>query len=480
VTGEPAPPSEAPELPPPAGPPAFTVLAFWSFILGGLIFGALFVFNWKAMSERPQVVVAAAVSSAVSTAVNSAGIVPVPRPQVAMPPLPPIGMPRPGQQAEPSLPAAIGTNIAAAARVLLPEWSGTERINIVLLGIDKREDEPIGGTRSDTIMLASIDPVGKSVALVSLPRDLWVNIPGYGQQRINVAHAVGGPDLTKRTITADFGINVQYYARVDFRGFEQLIDTMGGVILDVDRPIKDDAYPTENYGYQRIYIGPGPQWMGGQKALQYARSRHSDNDFGRARRQQKVLVAVRDRALQLNMLPKAPEVLGIVQRSLSTDLTTAQLLALARLGSEIDREKIVNLVVDTEYAEPFRGADGADLLRPNTPAIRRAIDSALKSAGRPELRARIEVVNGTPRRGLGQQAADYLQAQGFKVVSVAAAERTDYRSSLVQVLTDDRRAAEALASMLKVPTSAITVVPTANAQVDIRIVIGQDFLLPGG
>ena len=134
---------------------------------------------------------------------------------------------------------------------------------------------------------------------MSLPRDLWVSIPNYGPQRINVAHAVGGPDLTKRTINATFGVPVQYYARVDFRGFEELIDSMGGVIVDVERPVKDDAYPTEDYGFKRIYYAPGPQLLDGRHALEYARSRHGSNDFSRARRQQSVLVSLRDRALQL-------------------------------------------------------------------------------------------------------------------------------------------------------------------------------------
>ena len=120
----------------------------------------------------------------------------------------------------------------------------------------------------------------------------------------------------KRTITNDFGIPIQFYARVDFRGFEELVDQVGGVMVDVDRPVKDDEYPTDNYGYQQIYYAPGPQLLDGVHALQYARSRHGTNDFSRARRQQMVIVALRDRALQLNMLSKAPSMAGIVRESL--------------------------------------------------------------------------------------------------------------------------------------------------------------------
>ncbi|MDQ3809529.1 MAG: LCP family protein [Chloroflexota bacterium] len=456
---------DQPGAAPPAarqGPPLFAVATFWAFVLGGLAFGGIFLNNWRALGHReqaPRVIVAAGpVSVRVPVTIS--------RP-------PPVTLPaKPGGGPE------MAGGLASVVKNVLPEWSGTERVNILLLGIDKRDDEPIAGTRSDTIMLASIDPTTRAAALVSLPRDLWVSIPGYGQQRINAAHAIGGPELAKRTIASDFGIRVDYYARVDFRGFEDLVDIVGGVLIDVDRPLKDDAYPTEDYGYQRIYFAPGPQLLDGKRALQYARSRHGSNDFSRARRQQAVLLSLRDRALQLNMLPKAPGMLGAVQRSLSTDLSTVELLALARLISEIDREHIGNLVIDTNYARPFRGEGGADLLLPDVAAIRRAIDTQLRVGAQPELRARIEVLNGSGTAGLGQRAAEYLSGQGFNVVRIAAAERSDYRSSSVQVLTADRRAAEALASILRVPPTAISEAPTQNATADIRIVVGQDFRVP--
>jgi hypothetical protein len=154
------------------------------------------------------------------------------------------------------------------------------------------------------------------------------------------------------------------------------------------------------------------------------------------------------------------------------------MLSLAKLVSEIDRDHISNLVIDTNYARPFRGADGADLLAPDPAAIRQAIESTERGAARPELRAKVEVLNGSGTVGLGQKAADYLTAQGFNVVRIAAAERSDYRSSLVQVLTDERSAAEALATTLRVPATAISVVPTPDAEADIRIVLGQDFRVP--
>src|SRR5262249_30431354 len=157
------------------------------------------------------------------------------------------------------------------------------------------------------------------------------------------------------------------------------------------------------------------------------------------------------------------------------DLSPVELLSLARLLSEVDRDHIQNLVIDINYVQPFVGAGGADLLSPDTPRIRQAINNAFNLAAHPELKARIEVLNGSGTAGLGQKAADYLTGKGFNVVKIAPAERSDYRSSLVQVLTADRKAAEALATTLRVPATAITDLPTPNALADIRIVVGQDF-----
>ena len=203
------------------------------------------------------------------------------------------------------------------------------------------------------------------------------------------------------------------------------------------------------------------------------------NDFARAGRQQKVILSVRSRVLQLDMLSKAPELVSIAQNAIATDLSPIEMLELGKLVSQIDRDKISNLVIDTNYVRPFVGDDGADLLDPNIPAIKRAIATSQRAAAHPELSAKVEVLNGSGTAGLGQKAADYLTAQGFNVVRIAAAERSDYRSSLVQVLTNqDNGAAQALVDMLKIPSTAITDQPTPDAAADVRVVVGQDFRIP--
>lgn len=343
-----------------------TILAcgFVAFLLGGVWSGMVFVQNWQLLTARRE-----------PTAVDEP-----PRPSVQVPGLGQVSLPELPRPAAPAAAPAPDKPSDGPRLPTLPGWEGRERVNVLLLGIDHRDDEPIDGSRSDTMMLVSVDPASKSVVMVSLPRDLWVTIPGYGEQRINVAHALGGPELAMRTVTGNFGIAVNHYARVDFRGFERVVDTLGGIPVDVERPVKDDEYPTYDYGVMRVYVAPGPQWMNGSNALVYARSRHSENDFGRARRQQRVLVAIRDRAVQANMIFKAPELVPLAQRTVSTDFGPFDLIKLARLSSEIDRERITNLVIDANYASPFVTSDGAEVLLPNRPAIQSAITQAFNRA----------------------------------------------------------------------------------------------------
>ncbi len=261
--------------------------------------------------------------------------------------------------------------------VQLPDWDKKDRINVLLLGVDRREGDEI--PRSDTIIVVSIDPLTKDVGMLSIPRDLLVTIPGYGAQKINAAYPLGesstvtGPGLVRATIEYNFGIPIHYYAEVDFDGFVRIVDTLGGVVVDVPAPIKDDEYPGENYDYTRLYFAPGLQHMDGKTALRYVRTRHDDNDFSRGYRQQQVLRALREQGLRLNLLRKAPQLVDSLADTVRTDLSPTQVLALAKLGSEIPRERIRSyslLQATTSYWEPGQPF----YLIPNWPAIQAILD----------------------------------------------------------------------------------------------------------
>ena len=432
------------------------------FTLGGVLFGFVFLRNVRVLAEQG-VDVGAAIQEQLPPQLGSEISRPITqigsrvRDQVELHPILPSIRP-------PSLPP------------VLPAWSGTQRLNILLLGIDRRPDEPADGTRSDTIIVVSIDPVQHSAVMMSFPRDLWVSIPGYGPQRINVAHSLGGPELSAKTLQANFGLHVDYWARIDFDGFRQIVDTLGGVVIDVERPIKDDEYPTENYGYKRIYIAAGPQLMDGQTALEYARSRHSENDFGRAHRQQRVLMAMRDRALQVGMLLRVPALVGQAQTAVTTDLSAGEVIGLARLANDLDPGKVSSVVFDVRYADPFVADGGAQVLAPNRAAVERVL-ARVQSGLEPEPPL-VEVLNGSTTPGLAARAADYLAARGYEIARVAPADRTDYQNSTIEVLGDRHASGVLLAGLLGLPEQAVRDAPSANQDAQVRLVVGNGFALP--
>ena len=226
----------------------------------------------------------------------------------------------------------------------LPTWNGTSRVNILLLGSDTRGTGEVA--RSDTMILVTINPVTKQVSMLSIPRDLLVTIPNYGKDRINAAYAYGsmtdltGPGLAAATVEYNFGVTIDYFAEVDTTGLARIIDTMGGVTLDVPAMIKDDEYPGSGNNYLRVLFHTGLQHMNGVQAVHYARTRHDDNDFARGDRQQQLLRALRAQGVGLDLLPKAPQLLNQMGDTFRTDLSPSQVLALAKLGSTVSSNDI--------------------------------------------------------------------------------------------------------------------------------------------
>ncbi len=218
------------------------------------------------------------------------------------------------------------------------------RINVLLLGLDRREGQT-GPCRSDAIILASLDPQGKSAYLVSIPRDLRVYIPGHGWHRVNAAHAYGGPALTEATVERLLRAPVHHCVSLTFRGFEKAIDALGGVVITVDRPIADPLYPDEHGGYISIFIPAGTQRMDGKTALRYVRSRHGTSDFDRIRRQQKLLRALREQVGGWDLLLKAPSILAALRGELWTDLSLGEVFSLIRLIPEIAPQNITSEIL---------------------------------------------------------------------------------------------------------------------------------------
>jgi polyisoprenyl-teichoic acid--peptidoglycan teichoic acid transferase len=225
----------------------------------------------------------------------------------------------------------------------LPNWDNQDPFNVLLMGIDDREGdtEP---PRSDTMIVMRINPATNHVSMMSIPRDLLVYIPIADRwDKINAAYPIGeerqtdgGPPAVMETIEANFDVRVHYFVTVDFEGFRTIVDTVGGVIIDVPAPIKDDQYPTETLGLTREYFATGLQKMDGETALRYSRTRHGDNDIARGERQQQMLIALREQAMSLGLITKAEELIRQVGSMVRTDFNFNQLLALANLGRSVD------------------------------------------------------------------------------------------------------------------------------------------------
>ncbi|HEX5163981.1 MAG TPA: LCP family protein [Thermomicrobiales bacterium] len=234
----------------------------------------------------------------------------------------------------------------------LPNWDNKDPFNVLLMGIDDREGdtEP---PRSDTMIVMRINPANNSVVMMSIPRDLLVYIPVADRwDKINAAYPIGeekdengGPPAVMETIEANFDVRIHYFVTVDFNGFRSIVDTVGGVVIDVPAPVKDDQYPTEDFGITREYFSTGLQKMDGETALRYSRTRHNDNDIARGERQQQMLIALREQAIDLGLVTKAEELISQMGSMVKTDFNFNQLLALANLGRKIDPNAIskVNL-----------------------------------------------------------------------------------------------------------------------------------------
>jgi LCP family protein required for cell wall assembly len=384
----------------------------------------------------------------------------------------------------------------------LPRWKGTDRVNILVMGIDQREHEE-GPWRTDTMLVLTIDPVTLNAGVLSLPRDLWVPIADYGEQaRINQAHFLGeaygypggGPALAAKTVQYNLGVHIHHYARVNFAAFEKVVDLMGGIEICVDEEIDDPTYPDEGYGYDPLHIDAGCQTFDGETALKYARTRHSGgSDFDRARRQQKLLRAVFEKVTQPDELPRlaaqSPELWETLQGAVVTDLKLDEIVALANLASEVDPDAIRFGVVDENYTMFWTTPDEQEVLVPLRDRIRELRDyiftsePPLATEEDPLARlkaeaASIQVLNGTTTPGLAKSTQLYLGEQGVVVGDEDIGNADPSVHSKIVVHTGKTYTAEYLAKLLGLPATTVVYEPNSSADYDIVVILGSDYTPP--
>ena len=379
-------------------------------------------------------------------------------------------------------------------------WDGNERVNILLMGLDYRDWEyDEGPSRTDTLMLITVDPGSRTAAMLSLPRDLWVNIPGYDYGKINTAYFLGeayqepggGPGLAMLTVEELLDIDIHFYAQIDFSAFERFINEIGGIEVNVPEVIEVDPIGPGN----TVILQPGQQILEGPVALAYARSRNTiGNDFDRAARQQQVIMAVRDRILSLDILKTLIQKSPILYRELAsgvhTNMTLQQVISLSWTASQIPEENIRREVVDLERVVEDYSWDGQQILRPLPEEILLLKDEIFTDTGpalpaaptvvvdpvemRASENASVAVLNGTYTAGLAARTREYLITQDVNVTETGnAQEYYDYTTIIDysgKIYTQGY-----LVELMNIQASQVYSRFDPNSEVDIAILLGNDW-----
>lgn len=406
---------------------------------------------------------------------------------------------------------ALQTNTAPSAA----SWDGKSRINILLLGLDYSDERAAkegAPSRSDTMILVTIDPVSKTLGALSIRRDLWVNIPGHDYNKINSAHffgqidnipGVGGPGLAMQTVEEFLGVPIDFYARVDFNTFVKLVDEIGGVPINVQEPMLMDPYHTGMPFWQPA----GWATMPGAYALEYARHRDdaSGGDVGRGSRQMEVIQAIFKRIMDWNLMPKliarAPALYAELSSGVQTNLTLGQAIQLGLLMTKIPQENFKTYNITYDYCSPemvWTSTGETYILRPFMDKIRilrdeifvngttAAAPAALATeSGQPATgdplslakaeNARIEVLNGSSAGGLADKTASYLTSQGLNVIATGnASEGYTYTTIVLHNATP--YTLSYLAQLMgNIPNNRIYNRYEPNGNVDITVYLGSDW-----
>lgn len=324
---------------------------------------------------------------------------------------------------------------AMSAMVLPPQpgavpWNGHDRIAVVAMGLTQRTTEP---ARTDTLLVLDIDPANHRINELSVPRDLWVDIPGYGQGKLAIAYEIGGPKLAAYTLERALGIPVDYTVAMTFGGFTKLIDAMGGVDVAVPQELKDPTYPClVGYAYCPIDIKPGKQHMDGATALEFVRERHAfaQQDLARVQDQQAFSEAVKRTLISPQTWPRYPGLLDAFKHTLITNVPYNDLPALGvqfllTPKSRLDHEYInlQNGLVQAGWSN-----DGQSILTPSTTnGIPNLVHRLFADPTLAQENASVTVLNGSSQSGVASDVEGTLQGLGFHTVSAGNADRTDYQ-----------------------------------------------------
>jgi len=470
----------------------------WAAAIGVIIFVAATGFcSWLSFSFARQVAIDFPDQP---TAVQFAARPATPTAAATSTPAPPTSTPRPG---ETITPAPISAELTATLDPLPPIWNDPRRITILVMGIDQRSAMPDEerAYRTDTMLLVSVDPVRRRVGILSLPRDLWVEIPGFGANRINTANYLGdinelpggGPALAMETVRQLTGVRVDHYVRVNFDVFVAVVDTIApeGVEVCPEEEIYDPDYPDAGFGTIEVRFEAGCQRLAGERLLQYARTRATEgSDFDRNQRQQEVILGLQETVLNaggiLNFIAEIPTLYSELTGSFVTSLALEDILSLARLGSEIPGGNITFGAITPGEVEFGVSQENEQVLFPIQSEISRVVQETFNPADRgtvtiADLRqqaeaedATIVVFNNAGIPGLAGQTATWLNLRGVDVIGTGNIEPVTSETYILDY-TGNPATARYLAELLGIPESQIRPgTDTTLTSEDILIAVGPD------
>jgi len=401
-------------------------------------------------------------------------------------------------------------NTPPAPSLSIPEanlpsaWDGASRVTILLIGLDYRDYLANDGPpRSDTMIVLTIDPITKTAGMLSIPRDMWVNIPGFGYSRINTAYSSGegakvpggGPELARKTVEQFLGVPIQYYAQIDFGTFVEFINLIGGIDIDNQEELRLDPVGS---GKDKIKLTCcGIRHLDGEITLAYVRFRKGEGgDVARAQRQQKVILGIREKVLSPENFPvllgKAQQFYDQFSAGIRTNLPFDAALQLGVLAKDIPVESIKHGVIDytmTNLDNVVLGGQDASILKPLPDKIRVLRDeiftsggptSPLAAQGDPatlmrEDAARIRLLNGSGTQNLEANTGNYFLKLGFAVTGVGLADQ-QYNSTIIVVYSPKLYTLKYLQSVLNISSnSQILIRPDPTAPVDIDVFLGNDW-----
>lgn len=383
----------------------------------------------------------------------------------------------------------------------LEQWDGNSRVNILVLGLDHRDWEAgSDAPRTDSMMLLTIDPNTKTAGILSIPRDLWVEIPGFGHKKINAAYQLGeqsrlpggGTGLAIKTVEQFLGVTVHFYAQIDFVAFETFIDEIGGVKIDVEKKIKVQVIGQEKL--ERLL--PGRYTLPGNIALAYARARNTeDGDFDRARRQQQLIFAIRDQFLrpdvQALILTDGIRLYQELSSGVNTNMTFDEMLRLGFLALDVGVDNVTSAVIaPPDYVTLAISPDGLDILKPITQNIRILRDSMFSTGsivseiGRTSEsntlmqseQASIAIYNGASVAGLADTTRQYLEGLGMTVAAVSNADPVG--ATTIYDYTGNPYTIAFLVETMGVQPTRIYNRYNPDSQVDLEVIIGPDWSVP--